>query len=244
MSRSILKAVLAAGSLALAATANAQTYVSDPGTPSYVPGPVVDYMRVDQLTGVTLTAYWGNTSSGPLTFGQQGGNWGFFGSGLSFFTGNGSSDTFFTTWSLDNLTSGLTRLVFEAANTNTAFDRAWGFLGLAEGTPGSNIGNDMDVYRCTLIVVCQDRWNTVVTYRNEIGVTPNAPVGDLFSQMDVTFGTAIGTGRGIEANFIFDTDWVNKSGAGVVTPDPSTYALMTAGLVGLFGVARRRRQNG
>jgi len=42
-------------------------------------------------------------------------------------------------------------------------------------------------------------------------------------------------------NAAYTANWSNTPGT--VVPEPSTYALMSAGLAGIFGVARRRRKN-
>lgn len=227
-------AIATAALMCLTRGVSAQSYSVDAGTINQVSAPVVDKMQVQQLTGVTLTAYWGNSGPTTLAFQQSGSNWGFFGTGLDLFTGSGTSDTFFSTWTLNNKTNGLTRLVFDAAGTNTAFDMAYGFLGLAEGTPGSNIGNNLDAYRCSL-VFCFDRWNTQVTYRNAVAVIPNGPVGDLYTQMDVQFGRAISSDLRVDALMTFDTDLVTP------VPEPASLLLVGSGLIGLVTAARRRR---
>ena len=47
-----------------------------------------------------------------------------------------------------------------------------------------------------------------------------------------------------QAAFEFDDIAIAAVSGAQVVPEPSTYALMAAGLAGLFGVARRRKQNG
>jgi hypothetical protein len=227
---------------AVTAPAQAQSVSSLPGMTYYTDGPINDDMNVNQLGGLSLTAYWGDFSETYLLNGT--GGWGWNEGGNLSLTATGSANTYFAFWSLNNMRdAGLTRLVFDGAATNVVFDR--GSLLGPTGTPGSNVGSDFDACQNTFwlfVTLCgQDAWNTQVLYTNQVALNPGLPVGDLFRTIDVTFGNdGIGARRNIDAFLRFDTD---ISGSSVLVPEPSTYALMGAGLMGLFGVARRRNRN-
>ncbi len=77
-------------------------------------------------------------------------------------------------------------------------------------------------------------------YANLVSVIPNAPVGDLFEQLTLTFGGG-GMGAGQSYTFRADTDSSpSDRPPPTVVPEPSTYALVATGLAAL-AFARRRR---
>jgi hypothetical protein len=226
--------------LALASPSlTAQTVTSTPGTLYTTNGPINDDVLVSQMGGVSVRAYWGNTFQ-DYTIGSLGlGFWGVNDNRLTF-SGFGTTDTFFNYWSINNKsTSNLTRLVFDGGSSRILFDRGTGNV----GTPGSNIGFDAQACQ-TVVLICLigDQWNSQVTYTNQVALNPNAPVGDLFRTIDITFGNGgVSSGFASDAFLRFDSD-ISQS-AVTVTPEPSTYALMGVGLIALGVAARRRRRS-
>lgn len=136
-------------------------------------------------------------------------------------------------WFTTVFRGAMSRLEFNGAPGNTVFDRWFNFTA---GTPGSANGSD-------IFIEPRDIWNTTVTYRNAVGVGGNAPVGDLFETMDITYGTAV-TG-GFFPDFRADTDnsALNSpiTPAVTATPEPASLALLATGLVAVAAGRRRRR---
>ncbi len=247
--RRLTTAALCALSLATAAPiANAQTVSSNMANPVTIVGPITSNVRADMMGAFTVTATWSNATTSQYTFGFQGaGNWGFNGAGLSLLV-NGASDTYNAWWSINNSSSlNLMGLAFDATGSNVLFDRNFGMFGNQEGTAGSDVGSDFEDTGCW-IVFCGDLWSTTAVYKNPVILSPaGAPVGDLFKKLEVSFNNG-GINKDQTWNEVlrFDTDIHPMSQGGgsaaIVTPEPSTYALMFAGLAALGFAARRRRQ--
>ena len=256
--RTIMKfKFLVAATLALLPSAvSAQTVTSSPGTTYYTNGPISGGVSANQLFGVTLTAYWGATSSTYFFRNLGSGFYGWSGANLTV-SGLGVTPTYTLGWLLDNTNSvqNLTRLVFDAGTTNVLVDRGTRSLwpeGTTGGTPGSGRGFDFcDAQIGTCTLGNGDQWQTQVLYTNQVAVNPNAPALDLYRTIDVTFGLGgissvnptipfVGPSPA-DAYIKFDVD---VSSSPVVTPEPSTYLLMATGLVAVGIASRRRRREG
>jgi len=250
------KFLVAATFALLPSAVSAQTVSQSPGTTYYTNGPISGGVSANQLFGVTLTAYWGATSS-TYSFANLGsGLYGWSDANLTV-SGLGVTPTYTLGWLLDNTNAGrnLTRLVFDAGTTNFLFDRGSSSLlpeGTTGGTPGSGRGFDFcDAQIGTCALGNGDQWQTQVLYTNQVAVNPNAPALDLYRTIDVTFGLGgissvnptipfVGPSPA-DAYIKFDVD---VSSSPVVTPEPSTYLLMATGLVAVGIASRRRRREG
>jgi hypothetical protein len=241
--------------LALAApgAASAQT-ISTPASPSGQAGSIVDYTaQFNQLGGMNVS--WTTSDDGGCslgcsgTFGSLGsGVWGVEGLDFSLKT-IGIADSYGLLnpfqWQLKG--KYLTGFSIDPAGASAVFD----IVNAPDiETPNSSFGRPFQWASCILVVFCSpidDKWNTTATYTTPVGIGGADPVGDLYAKLDVTFGggKTFGGSRLATANFSQDLDLVDSRGVilGSVTPEPATMSMMAFGLVGMAGMARRRRRN-
>lgn len=85
-------------------------------------------------------------------------------------------------------------------------------------------------------------YNNGVLYTNAVSYNGESLKYDAFTKVTMTFDIDASGPDSDQTPFTFQMD--TDLGANVSTvPEPSTYALMAAGLAGVFGFARRRRNN-
>lgn len=225
-------AILAGALSASGAFAASVTHATDDSTPFVTTGLDTFTTSGADMDGMIITGTFADSSSQSLTFGGTGGDAGETSAGDFNVSFDGVS-TFSTAWDLTVSTGQLVSLVFQGAPGATIFD----ILDDFPVTPDSARGREFEISGSSPDGVI------AVTYSNPVGVTPNAPVGDLYATMTVDFSGLFSGGldAGTSLSFFQDTD-NSASRAPVVPVDP--VPLPAAGwlmLAGLGGLAASRR---
>jgi hypothetical protein len=227
-------AALIAGAPLYASTVN----ISTGGSPANVPALTGFATDGNEMVGMSVTAAF-TTFTETLAWAATGGDsGGVSGTGWSISV---VGDTFTdNAWNVSFAGSlVLQSLAFDGPSGLTVFDRT----DPNEGTPGSARGKDYSDNLPASIIAN-------VTYSNAVGVGGNQPVGDLWNNLVIDYSTAAG-GPGIgnlasakcsncgppefEFKFSQDTDTVS------VVPIPAAAWLFGSALVGMSGLARRKK---
>lgn len=186
------------------------------------------------MNGMLVTAYFGAVSETIVWNAYSATVGAVYGTGWSMME---TGDTFGGQWFLANERhSNLTRLVIDAGAGNSVFDtRA---IGDVEGTTGSARGMDFTVTSVTAV----DADEIInVTYHGSVGLGANAPVGDLYRYMDITFSD--GLDYGTLLGFNADTDNILFAGDIQAVPEAtSTLGSFGVAFLALLGMARRRNR--
>ena len=255
---------IAAGiaSLVAASASQAQTVYSERGTEFLTQG-IADFagfgrsMNGTRVTatlsdGRTFTSTWGDVGVDGDGFLRSGvvSDWGSL-SGYSDF----ATDLNFMKVSMALPSSvSLTKLVLNGALGGTMFDCRFDGANCirggtqVDGTPGSRGAPSFAVgFEDTGAANNYSPSSVFVEYANAIGLNGIPPVGDLYEQLTIFFGERGAAGlSSANSNFYYiaDTDNIPVTATLAPTtsvPEPSTYALMAAGLAGMLVMARRRR---
>lgn len=201
------------------------TYATDTSTTSPIGGLTGYSTSGDQMSGMTVTA---SFSSGVT----ETRSWATTGAGSGGVTGTGwglslTGDTYSAPWDFTmSAVAGnlglITQLILNGNTGYTVFDRtnpSWGTDGSAQGVDLWFADSSIDA---------------LVTYSDQVSITPNAAVGDLWHIVTVDFTSAIGS------SFTFYQDTDNDSRLGQV-PEPAMLGLLGIGLLAA-GMARRNRK--
>jgi hypothetical protein len=250
-------------SLIVASASQAQTVYSTRGTEFLTQG-IADAASIGrELNGTRVTATLSDGRTFTSTWGDVGvdgegylrsgvvSEWGSL-SGYSDYT----TDNNYMKVSVTLPTSvSLRKLVLNGGLSGTMFDCRFDGVncnrsGLqVEGTPGSRpAGSTFSVgFENPAAANNYSPSSVIVEYANAIGLNGIPPVGDLYEQLTIFFGERGAAGlSSANSNFYYiaDTDNIPVTATLAPTtsvPEPSTYALMAAGLAGMLVMARRRR---
>lgn len=249
--------LLTAATLLAAAPLTAQTVSSSTGTTSSVSsidetilGKDMGGMKVTAVFGQTsVSGFWGflSGSTWGATLGdygslRMGANTDSFGGGASPSSGqNGPWYLYLSTYAnIDYLIleggANYGGVLFDRSCSNNSASTA-NCTSFGTGTSGSSLGDDYDFTGNSYSTAFN---GVTASYTNAVGLGAAAPVGDIFAKVTINFTGFSGNGPDLDnspINFFMDTDKGNFASVA----EPGTLSLVTAGLIGLVGVARRRR---
>lgn len=187
----------------------------------------------NQMVGMTVTGTFGSGGTATCIWAQTGANSGGctgteVGSPLNTFTLSLAGDTFTANWNLSATGRLLQALTINALDGATVFDIV--STDPTNSTPGSSSG-----FAISGTVSNQANTTGIGAYSNRIQVGANPAVGDLYGFLSIQFDGLVET-----ATFRADTDTVGLPGGGGDVPEPSSIALLAAG-VALIAWKRSRR---
>lgn len=263
-----MSAIAAVAITVLSASLQAQSVSSTAATTVNISS-VDEAILANEMQGLKVTAKWTNNSTLTGFWNNLGGGtWGInFGNRMRLSLGS-TDNTYNSLWKVELFDweqgedDDLLELTFEGGSTfgNVLFDRQSGCNGVPAlacigDTPGSSLGYSFDIQNNGLgdgytSVTDDDFEDVTALYSNLVQLGAGAMQYDLFTKVHVNFAPGFGTTDGGNPDgpdagsanpfyFRMDTD----KGQFSTVPEPSTYALMAAGLAGVFGFARRRRNN-
>lgn len=188
------------------------------------------------MSGMSVTATFGNSNIpaevmtwsdlGSGVFGVSGNDWSL--------TTNANGSTFSNIWTLDIANSSdlfITELTISGLGGNTVFD----IVSSPEMTPGSAIGKPINVGDSTTL----NLGLVSAMYSNAVAINGQAPLGDLYESLTISFGNPGGFGS--RDTFKFQTDTDNVDTRLDPVPEPATMLLFGTGIIGLAAFRRNRR---
>ncbi len=193
--------------------------VLDPGTTNVTTGIGPEVITGEDMAGMAVSVFYENGSFDTVPW---------VSSGVGSRTGHAKSPRFFLEqrsdtrirpWTLTNVSPpptkggaglGITRVLIDAGPGNSIFDTTLGGL---FGTSGSGPGRTFEVPGILTLP-----WDIVATYRDEVALTGQSAIGDLFRFLDIEFRNEGGL-PGLRSVFFFaDTDGILIDGD--ITPEP------------------------
>lgn len=221
MKRTLLALALMAG---LVSMAQAVTVSASNGVVHTTNGLTGFQTDGNEMVGMQVTATFANGGSSTATWVANTGT-----CGSASNTGwivRMCGDTFTGTWEAVNaFGSDLITLLFDGQGDQgqgrTVFDRT-------DPNPGSsNSAQGADV-------ASADQRLIAAAYSDAIAISPNLPVGDVYTRVLLTFS---GFGNLSDVEFTMDTD--NATSAIIRVPEPTSLALVGLGLLAAAGVRRK-----